>query len=412
MNISMLESFSEIKSEKMIDNPVITKILDDVFRTEIKRKFGTDENFDFVLNPSNGDFEIWRTRIVVDDGEVEDTDIEISISEVKKIEDDFEVGEEYAEEFKFDMLGRRSILNIKQNLISKFKDYDALQTVEKFERIKGNIYNAEIKYVRRNAVILIDSDGNEILLPRENQIKGEFYKIGTNLSGVIEKSEVISSKPVIIMNRNSNEFLEALLEEEIPEIFDGLITIKKIARVPGFKSKVVVETYDDRIDPVGVCVGMNGSRINSIVRELSGENIDIVNYTENLNLLVSRCLKPAKIDRIDKDEDSLNVYLDIDEIGKAVGKGGVNVKLTSEITGYSVNIINNSAEDAEDDVILREFNDEIDDWVIDEFIKIGLDTAKSVLNYSAKTLEDRTDLEVETIEEVLRILKSEFNEEV
>jgi len=297
MNISMLESFSEIKSEKMIDNPVITKILDDVFRTEIKRKFGTDENFDFVLNPSNGDFEIWRTRIVVDDGEVEDTDIEISISEVKKIEDDFEVGEEYAEEFKFDMLGRRSILNIKQNLISKFKDYDALQTVEKFERIKGNIYNAEIKYVRRNAVILIDSDGNEILLPRENQIKGEFYKIGTNLSGVIEKSEVISGKPVIIMNRNSNEFLEALLEEEIPEIFDGLITIKKIARVPGFKSKVVVETYDDRIDPVGVCVGMNGSRISSIVRELSGENIDIVNYTENLNLLVSRCLKPAKIDR-------------------------------------------------------------------------------------------------------------------
>lgn len=412
MNISMLESFSEIKSEKMIDNPVITKILDDVFRTEIKRKFGTDENFDFIVNPSNGDFEIWRTRIVVDDGEVEDTDTEISISEVKKIEDDFEIGEEYAEEFKFDMLGRRSILNIKQNLISKFKDYDALQTVEKFERIKGNIYTAEIKHVRRNAVILIDTDGNEILLPRENQIKEEFYKIGTNLSGVIEKSEVISGKPVIIMTRNSNEFLEALLEEEIPEIFDGLITIKKIARVPGFKSKVVVETYDDRIDPVGVCVGMNGSRINSIVRELSGENIDIINYTENLDLLVSRCLKPAKIDKIESDEDNLNVYLDIDEIGKAVGKGGVNVKLTSEITGYNVNIINNSTEDAEDDVILREFNDEIDDWVIDEFIKIGLDTAKSVLNYSAKTLEDRTDLEVETIEEVLRILKSEFNEEV
>ena len=412
MNISMLESFSEIKSEKMIDNPVITKILDDVFRTEIKRKFGTDENFDFIVNPSNGDFEIWRTRIVVDDGEVEDDDTEISISEVKKIEDDFEIGEEYAEEFKFDMLGRRSILNIKQNLISKFKDYDALQTVEKFERIKGNIYTAEIKHVRRNAVILIDTDGNEILLPRENQIKGEFYKIGTNLSGVIEKSEVISGKPVIIMTRNSNEFLEALLEEEIPEIFDGLITIKKIARVPGFKSKVVVETYDDRIDPVGVCVGMNGSRINSIVRELSGENIDIINYTENLDLLVSRCLKPAKIDKIESDEDNLNVYLDIDEIGKAVGKGGVNVKLTSEITGYNVNIINNSTEDAEDDVILREFNDEIDDWVIDEFIKIGLDTAKSVLNYSAKTLEDRTDLEVETIEEVLRILKSEFNEEV
>jgi N utilization substance protein A len=310
------------------------------------------------------------------------------------------------------MLGRRSILNIKQNLISKFKDYDALQTVEKFERINVNIYTAEIKHVRRNAVILIDTDGNEILLPRENQIKGEFYKIGTNLSGVIEKSEVISGKPVIIMNRNSNEFLEALLEEEIPEIFDGLITIKKIARVPGFKSKVVVETYDDRIDPVGVCIGMKGSRINSIVRELSGENIDIVNYTENLDLLVSRCLKPAKIDKIERDEDNLNVYLDVDEIGKAVGKGGVNVKLASEITGYNVNIINNSTEDAEDDVILREFNDEIDDWVIDEFVKIGLDTAKSVLNYSAKTLEDRTDLEVETIEEVLRILKSEFNEEV
>lgn len=410
MNISMLESFSEIKSEKMIDNPVITKILDDVFRTEIKRKFGTDENFDFVLNPSNGDFEIWRTKIVVDDGEFRDPEKEISISEVKKIEDDYEIGEEYAEEFKFDMLGRRSILNIKQNLISKFKIYDALQTVEKFERIKGNIYNAEIKHVRKNLVILIDTDGNEILLPRENQIKGEFYKIGTNLSGVIDKSEVISGKPFITMSRNSNKFLEALLEEEIPEIFDGLITIKKIARVPGFKSKVVVEAYDDRIDPVGVCVGMKGSRINSIVRELSGENIDIINYTENLDLLVSRCLKPAKIEKILKDGDNLNIYLNVDEIGKAVGKGGVNVKLASEITGYNVNIINNSAEDAEDDVSLREFNDEIDDWVIDEFVKIGLDTAKSVLNYSAKTLEDRTDLEVETIEEVLKILKSEFNE--
>lgn len=411
MNVSMLESFSEIKSEKMIDNPVITKILDDVFRAEIIKKFGSDENFDFVMNPSNGDFEIWKKRTVVSDDKLEDIQNEISLSDVRKIEDDFEVGEEFAEEFKFENLGRRSILNIKQNLKSKFRNYDTLRTVEKFEKIKGEIYRAEINHVRRNTVILIDHEANGILLPKENQIKGEFYKIGTNLSGIIEKSEAISGKPIITMSRSSSEFLEALLESEIPEIFDGLITVKKIARSPGVKSKVVVETYDDRIDPVGVCVGMNGNRINSIVHELSGENIDIINHTENLDLLVSRCLKPAKIDKVEKNDNDINVYLDVSEIGKAVGKGGVNVRLTSEITGHNINIINRSNEIVED-VDLREFNDEIDDWVIDEFVKIGLDTAKSVLNYNAKTLEDRTDLEPETIEEVLEILKSEFNEEV
>lgn len=410
--MNIVETFSEIKSEKMVDKTVIMKIVEDVFRTEISRKFGTDENFDIILNPSNGDFEIWRNKIVVEDGEVEDENFQISLSEVSKIEEDFEIGEDFSEEFKIEEFGRRSILNIKQNLKTKFRDYEAYQIVKRFDDMIDYLYSAEVKHIKRNMVILIDSHGNEVILPKENQIKGEFYKKGESISGVIESAEVIAGKPLIKISRSSEKFIEALLEEEISEIFDGVITIKSIAREPGIKSKVLIESYDDRIDAVGICVGSNGSRINSIVRQLSGETIDIVNYTENISLLVSRCLKPAKVNHVEIDDDTINVMLDIDEIGKAVGKGGINVKLTSELTGYKVNIINDSFSDDDYDIYLREFNDEIDDWVIDEFIKIGLDTAKAVLNYSVDALESKTDLEVETIEEVVRILKAEFNEEV
>lgn len=407
----MVETFSEIKSEKMVDKTVIMKIVEEVFRAELRRKFGTDENFDIILNPSNGDFEIWQVKTVVGDGEVEDENLQISLSDVLKFEDDFEIGEEFSEEFKIEEFGRRSILNIKQNLKTKFRDYEAIKAVERFEDMIGYIYTAEVKHIKRNMIILIDDAGNEVILPKESQIKGEFYKKGQSLSGVIESVEAIAGKPVIKISRTSTKFIECLLEEEIPEILDGVITIKSIVREPGVKSKVVIESYDDRIDPVGICVGSNGSRINSIVRQLSGETIDIVNYTENISLLVSRCLKPAKINQVQVEGDTLNVMIDIDEIGKAVGRGGVNVKLTSELTGYRVNLINDSFSDDDYDVDLREFNDEIDDWVIDEFVKIGLDTAKSVLNYSVDALENKTDLEVETIEEVVKILKSEFDEQ-
>lgn len=412
MNISILDTFSEIKSEKMIDNPTITNILEDVFRSEIIKKFGSDENFDFVLNPSNGDFEIWQVKEVVNDEDFKDNISEAKISEVLKIENDFEVGEEYSEKLNFQDLGRRSILNIKQSLKFKFKEYTNIKTSNKFKDMIGSIYSGEISYIKRNVVILTDDNGDEILLPKENQIKGEFYKKGSILTGIIESSEVINNKPIIKMSRSSNKFLQCLLEEEVPEISDGLISIKKIHREPGVKSKVIVETYDDRIDPVGICVGMNGNRINRIVTELSGENIDIINHTENLNLLVTRCLKPAKVEKIEVDDECLNVYLDVNEIGKAVGKGGVNVRLTSKITGYEVNIINNSYDTEKYiDIPLREFNDEIDDWVIDEFIKIGLDTGRSVLNYKASTLESSTDLEVETINNVIKIIKDEFEKD-
>lgn len=404
--ISMVETFTEIKSEKFIDNPTIMSILTDVFKVEFKRKFGTDENFDLIVNPSKGDFEIWWLKTVVEDGELVDENTEITLSKVRKIEKDFEVGEDYSEEFKIEDLGRRSIQNIRQNLKLKFKEYDAIQTVEKFKDMIGTTYSPEVKHIRRNMAILIDDQGDEILLMKEDQIRGDFYKIGYRVKGVIKSAEVINNKPVIKLSRNCNEFLEALLEEEIVEIYDGVINIKKIAREPGNKSKVTVESYDDRIDPIGICVGMNGSRIKPIVNELSGENIDIISHTENIQLLTTRCLKPAKILKVEIGE-TLNIFLDAEEIGKAVGRKGVNVRLTSEITGYDVNIVNNSF-DEESDIYLTEFNDEIDDWIIEEFLKIGLDTAKSVLKYNVETLEDRTDLEVETIEDIIKILKSEF----
>lgn len=413
MNISMVESFSDIKSVKMIDKNTIIRLVEEVFRNELKRKFETDENFDIILNPNNGDFEIWRMKTVVNDGEVINDNLEVSLSEVRKIEDDFEVGEEFSEEFKFEKIGRRSILNIKQNLISKFREYNATQTVDKFKDLIGEVYSGEVVSIKRNTVILVDDQGDDITLPRENQIKNEFYKRGTVLSGVIESSEIFNGKALIKISRKSPKYIESLLQEEIPEIMDGIITIKSIVREAGVKSKVVVESYDDRIDPVGICVGTNGSRINSVVRQLNGETIDVINYTSNENLLISRCLKPAKVDSISIEDDVANVYLHPEEIGKAVGKYGVNVKLTSEITGYEINVINSLYEGEDlDDVDLKEFSDEIDEWVINQFVKVGFKTARSVLETNFKDLEEKTDLEDETINDVIRIIKLELDEEV
>lgn len=411
MNESMLDIFSEIKSEKKIDNPTITKIMVDILKKEIVKKFGTSDNFVFILNPANGDFEIWQNKTVVDDSEFIDENKHIKLSEAKKIEDDFEIGEEFSEEFEIKKLGRRSILNVKNSLKNNITEFNNNKIIERFEDMIGYLYTAEIVHVKRNAVILMDNDDNEILLEKKDQIKGEFYKKGFKLTGIIKSADVIKGKPVIKINRNSPEFLEAILEDEISEIYDGLITIKKIVREAGIKSKVILESNDYRIDPVGTCVGRNGQRILSIKREISGEDIDIINYTENLYLLVSRCLKPANVKKVDLNDDKLNVYLDSSEIGKAIGKKGINVRLTSELLGYEINILSDSKnEDVDYDIALEEFDDEIDKWILDEFIKVGLSTAKSVLKHNIKTLEDITDLEEETIDYVINILKSEFEE--
>ncbi len=410
MNISIIESFSEIKSSKLIDKTTISKILEETFRTEIIRKFGTDENFDIILNPSNGDFEIWRNKLIVPESELIDTNSQITLSEARKIEEDFEMGEDLYEEFKFENLGRRSISNIKQNLISKIKEQVVEKTVDKFNDMIGLPYESEVRHIRRDMVILMDVDGNELILPKENQLRGEFYKKGSSLLGVVESAEIVRGKALIKISRSSEKFLEFLLENEIPEISDGVITIRQIVRDPGTKAKVLVESYDDNIDPIGVCVGMKGSRINRVVHELSGETIDIINYTENKELLINRCLKPANISSIKIDEGIANIYMPSTEIGKAVGRGGSNIRLTSKITGLEINIINDSY-DSEDDVLLTEFNDEVEDWILNEFIKVGLDTAKSVLQYSVSELERKTDLEVITIENLLELLKSEFDED-
>lgn len=408
MSISMLDIFSEIKSDKMIEKPIIANIIEQAFRNEIIKKFGSDENFDFILNAKNGDFEIWKTKEIVSDEEFNGEEFKIPISEVKKIEDDFEIGEEYSEEFKFTELGRRSILSIKQNLKSKFKEYNDNKVVEKFKDMIGYLYSAEVRYVKRNVVILIDDDGHEIFLPKSNQINGEFYKKGLRVTGVIYSSEIINGKPNITMSRSSDLFLKSLLEDEISEISDGLVTIEKVSRIPGVKSKVIVHTYDHRIDPVGICVGINGSRINSIVRELSGENIDIINKTDNIELLINRCLKPAKITSIDLLNDEVNVYLNGDQMSKAFGKYGSNIKLTSNIIDKEINLINVDLDESDLDIPLTEFNDEIEDWVISIFINLGIDTAKSLLDYNLEYLEEKTDLEKETIENFIKIIKEEL----
>ncbi|WP_340065060.1 transcription termination factor NusA [Ascidiimonas aurantiaca] len=408
-NLALIDSFSEFKDDKLIDRVTLMAILEDVFRNALKKKYGSDDNFDIIINPDKGDLEIWRNRIVVADGEVEEPNQEISLSEARKIEPDFEVGEDVSEEVKLKDLGRRAILALRQNLISKIHEHDNTTIYKQFKDMVGEIYTAEVHHIRHKAVILLDDEGNEIILPKEKQIPSDFFRKGENVRGIIESVELKGNKPAIIMSRTSPGFLEKLFEQEIPEVFDGLISVKKVVRIPGEKAKVAVDSYDDRIDPVGACVGMKGSRIHGIVRELGNENIDVINYTNNIQLFISRALSPARVTSISLNEETKHaeVILKPEEVSKAIGKGGYNIRLAGQLTGYEIDVYR---EGVEEDVELTEFSDEIDAWIIEELKKIGLDTAKSVLDQDVNFLVKRTDLEEETILEVRKILKEEFED--
>jgi N utilization substance protein A len=392
-------------------------ILEEVFRAALKRKFGSDDNFDIIINPDKGDLEIWRNRVVVADGFSEDDNEEIELAEARLIEPDFEIGEDVSEEVKLIDLGRRAILALRQNLISKIYEHDSTNIFKQFKELEGELYSAEVHHIRHNAIILLDDDGNEIVLPKSEQIRSDFFRKGDSVRGVIKTVELRGNKPAIILSRTSPLFLNKLFEQEIPEVFDGLITVEGVARIPGEKAKVAVDSYDDRIDPVGACVGVKGSRIHGIVRELGNENIDVINYTKNEQLFISRALSPAKVTsmEIEMFEEEKNgkkgrvsVLLKPEEVSKAIGRGGVNIRLASELTGYEIDVQREGLE--EEDVELTEFIDEIEDWVITEFKKIGLDTARSVLETSVAELVKRTDLEEETIMDVQRILKEEFED--
>ena len=410
-NIALIDSFSEFKDDKLIDRVTLMAILEDVFRNALKKKYGSDDNFDIIINPDKGDMEIWRNRVVVADEDLDFENEEITLTEARKIEPDFEIGEEVSEEVKLIDLGRRAILALRQNLISKIHEHDNTNLYKQFKDLIGDIYTAEVHHVRPKMVVLMDDDGNEIILPKEKQIPNDFFKKGENVRGIIESVALKGNKPQIIMSRTAPSFLEKLFEQEIPEVFDGLITIKKVVRIPGEKAKVAVDSYDDRIDPVGACVGMKGSRIHGIVRELGNENIDVINYTQNTQLFITRALSPAKVStvKIDEENKKAEVFLKIEEVSKAIGRNGQNIKLASQLTGYELDVIREGVVQEEDDVELREFSDEIEEWIIEEFEKIGLDTARSIVDQDVADLVKRTDLEEETILDVINILKNELD---
>jgi N utilization substance protein A len=408
-NLALIESFSEFKDDKMIDRVTLMAILEDVFRAALKRKYGEDDNFDIIINPDKGDLEIWRNRVVVADDEVEDDNSEISLTEAQKIEPDYEVGEDVAEEVKLVQLGRRAILALRQNLIAKIHEHDNTNIFKHFKELEGELYSAEVHHIRHRAIILLDDDGNEIIMPKDRQIPSDFFRKGENVRGIIESVELRGNKPNIILSRTSPKFLEKLFEQEIPEVFDGFISVKAVVREPGEKAKVAVDSYDDRIDPVGACVGVKGSRIHGIVRELGNENIDVINFTTNTQLYIARALSPAKIISITINEETkkAEVRLSPEEVSKAIGRRGHNIRLAGKLTGYEIDVIR---EGGEEDVELTEFKDVIDGWVIEELSKIGLDTAKSVLEQDVADLIKRTDLEEETVLDVVRVLRAEFED--
>jgi N utilization substance protein A len=413
-SINLIESFQEFKDAENIDRPTMMKVLEDVFKTLLRKKYGSDENFDVIVNTEKGDLEIMRRRTIVEDGAVEDPLAQIAYSEAVRIEPDYEVGEELYEDVEIQDFGRRAILAAKQTLASRISDLKKNVLVKKYEDRIGEIISAEVYQVWKKEVLLLDEEGNELILPKSEQIPQDYFKKGENIRSVIKKVELKNNAPVIILSRTSPDFLAKLLEIEVPEIFDGLIVIKKIVREPGERAKVAVESYDDRIDPVGACVGMKGSRIHGIVRELKNENIDVINFTNNTNLLIQRSLTPAKITSMDIDQENkhVEVFLKPDQVSLAIGKRGVNIKLASELTGFEIDVYrDNEGEEESFDIDLDEFADEIDGWIIDAFKRIGCDTARSVLDLTSSELERRTDLEKETIDEVRRILSAEFENE-
>ena len=408
--LNLVDSFKEFKEFKNIDREVMMGILEDVFRATILKKYGDDSNFDIIINPEKGDLEIWRNRTIVADGAVEDENEEIAISEALKIEDDFEEGEEVSEEIKLESFGRRNVLSLRQNLAGRIMDLEKDTIYQKYKERVGEVVSAEVYQIWKREILLVDDEDNEVVMPRENQIPGDFFKKGDTIRAVVSAVEMKNNNPRIVLSRTAPEFLERLFEQEVPEIYDGLITIKRVVRAPGERAKVAVESYDERVDPVGACVGMKGSRIHSIVRELKNENIDVINFTENEQLLVTRALSPAKITTIELNEETreAKVFLKADQVSLAIGKGGNNIKLAGLLTNYEIDVYRDE-EDGADDVELKEFSDEIDAWILDEFVKIGLETARSVLNRDEDFLVNRTDLELETIREVVKILKDELS---
>ncbi|MDX1941942.1 MAG: transcription termination factor NusA [Saprospiraceae bacterium] len=411
--MNLVESFADFKAGKNIDRPTMVRVLEDVFRTLIRKKYGSDENFDVIVNTTTGDLELWRVREIVPDGEVTDDRSQISISEALSIDEDYEIGEECYEQLFLEDFGRRAIMAARQTLISRIMELEKDEVYRKYSERVGDMVSGEVSQVMKKEILLLDdATGNELIMPRSEMIKGDFFRKGDMVRGVIRKVEMKNNTPVVIVSRTDNEFLAKLLEQEVPEIEDGLIAIKKIVRLPGERAKVAVESYDDRIDPVGACVGMKGSRIHGIVRELRNENIDIVNYTNNTALFIQRALTPAKTSNIDFDMEARRaaVYLDADQVSLAIGKGGTNIKLASQLTDFEIDVFRNTQEIEIDDVELDEFSDEIEGWVIDAFKSIGCDTARSVLALSIEELVRRTDLEEETIREVVHILEEEFEE--
>lgn len=411
-SIELIDSFAEFKDFKNIDRPTMMKVLEDVFKTLLRKKYGNADNFDVIVNTDKGDLEIWRTREIVADGEVEDELTQVSITEALAIEEDYEIGEDCYEKVIIEDFGRRAVLAARQTLISRILELEKDEVYKKYKDRVGDIINAEVYQVWKKEILLIDDEGNELILPKSEQIRMDYFKKGETVKAVVKKVELKNNNPFVILSRTDNAFLAKLLELEVPEIFDGLITIKKIVREPGEKAKVAVESYDDRIDPVGACVGMKGSRIHGIVRELKNENIDILNYTDNVKLMAQRALAPAKVESVEIDEEnkSIAVYLKPDQVSLAIGKRGMNIKLAGRMVGYEIEVFRDTDDD-EVDIDIEEFADEIDGWIIDELKKIGCDTAKSVLELSVSEVIRRTDLEDETVNEIFEILKAEFEKD-